>query len=427
MRDELNDTRRGAAAIRAAGARRREALPEPEPWDEDWKRCPFQPAELAAFRPYGDGARTADPGGPVATGTELDVKPSLRLVFERGRLAALELSEDARALGVRVEGFDELDADAAERLARLAGDSPDRADALAWSVLSHGARVRVPSGAAPEGPIVAEFREGGEGALAAPRLVLELGEGSRATVSVRFESDDAGAGAACAVTGGVVAELAPGARLEGALLQAFADGTLAYLRLDARLDAGAKLTWREFHLGASRVRARTSVRLEGEGATADLDGAWALAEGQGADLGTVQRHLAPSTSSDALYKGVVAPGARSAFRGLIEVAREASKTDAYLANRNLLLGPGARADSLPALAIGTNDVRCTHGSTTGRVDPAQVHYLETRGIPSAEARELVADGFAGEIADRVPEALRAPIATALAGRMARASAAGVHA
>ncbi|HOX19225.1 MAG TPA: SufD family Fe-S cluster assembly protein, partial [Spirochaetales bacterium] len=279
-----------------------------------------------------------------------------------------------------------LDAAAAERLARFAVDSPDRADARAWAVLSHGARILVPAGIELGAPIVVEFLEGGEGAFAAPRLFLELGRNARAHLWARFGSDDAGSDLGCAVTGGIGAELAEGARLDCTLLQSFADSTPAYLRLDAALGANAELAWREFHLGSSRIRARSSVRLEGEGARADLEGAWVLAEGQVADLGTVQRHLAPGTASDALYKGVVAPGGRSAFRGLIEVAKDASKTDAYLANRNLLLGPGARADSLPALAIGTNDVRCTHGSTTGRVDPAQVHYLETRGIPSAEAR-----------------------------------------
>lgn len=441
MRDELNDIPRGAAAVRAAGAARLSALAEPEPWDEDWKRCAFQPAELTAFRPYGDGVRAealpgrsapgteADPSNPepVASGTELAESPALRLVFERGRLATLELSEAARASGVRVEGLDVLDAAAAERLARFAVDSPDRADARAWAELSHGARILVPAGVGLEAPIVVEFLEGGEGAFAAPRLFLELGRNARAGLRARFRSAGAGSDADCAVAGGVVAELAEGSRLDGAILQSFSDGTPAYLRLDAALGANAVIVWREFHLGSSRVRARSSVRLEGEGARADLEGAWVLAEGQVADLGTVQRHLAPGTASDALYKGVVAPGGRSAFRGLIEVAKAASKTDAYLANRNLLLGPGARADSLPALAIGTNDVRCTHGSTTGRVDPAQVHYLETRGIPSAEARRLVADGFAGEIADRVPESMRDLVAAALAERMARAAAGGVHA
>ena len=98
------------------------------------------------------------------------------------------------------------------------------------------------------------------------------------------------------------------------------------------------------------------------------------------DLRTVQRHRSPKATSRAVYKGAVAGGGRTIFQGLIEVAPGASGTDAYLTNRNLILGEGARSDSIPTLKIGNNDVKCSHGSTTGRLNAEELFYLESRGL-----------------------------------------------
>lgn len=92
------------------------------------------------------------------------------------------------------------------------------------------------------------------------------------------------------------------------------------------------------------------------------------------------------TRSDLLYKGAVKDEARAVFSGLIKLERGAQKTDAYQANRNLLLSPTARVDSIPQLEIGANDVRCTHGSTTAPVDEVQLFYLQSRGLPRASPR-----------------------------------------
>jgi Fe-S cluster assembly protein SufD len=94
--------------------------------------------------------------------------------------------------------------------------------------------------------------------------------------------------------------------------------------------------------------------------------------------------------------------ARSVYQGLIQVAVGAQKTDAYQANRNLLLSDQARADSIPGLEILANDVRCTHGATLGRIDAEHLYYLMARGLPPVEAQRLIVEAFFEPVIERIP-------------------------
>jgi Fe-S cluster assembly protein SufD len=122
---------------------------------------------------------------------------------------------------------------------------------------------------------------------------------------------------------------------------------------------------------------------------------------QEVDQRTLQSHLAPNTTSNLLYKNALVDKSRTIFSGLIKVAEEAQKTDAYQTNRNLLISPTAEANSLPGLEIQANDVRCSHGSTTGRLDEEQLFYMLARGIHPARARELLVFGFFEEVISKI--------------------------
>ena len=108
--------------------------------------------------------------------------------------------------------------------------------------------------------------------------------------------------------------------------------------------------------------------------------------------------MAPATCSSRVASWT----ARGVYQGLIQVAEDAQHTDAYQANRNLLLSDKARADSIPGLEILANDVRCTHGATIGDVDPEQMHYLMARGLPRPQAQRLIVEGFFAPVIDRIP-------------------------
>jgi Fe-S cluster assembly protein SufD len=128
------------------------------------------------------------------------------------------------------------------------------------------------------------------------------------------------------------------------------------------------------------------------------------------DQRTLQSHQAPNTGSNLLYKNALLDRARTIFSGLIIVDPEAQKTDAYQSNRNLLLSDEAESNALPGLEIQANDVRCTHGATSGHVDAEQMFYLETRGIAPAAARQLLVFGFFEEVLAKLEnEALRSAL------------------
>ena len=123
--------------------------------------------------------------------------------------------------------------------------------------------------------------------------------------------------------------------------------------------------------------------------------------GQEFDQRTLQIHQAPNTKSDLLYKNALRGTAKTIFSGLIVVDPDAQKTDAYQSNRNLMLSEDAEANSLPGLEIQANDVRCTHGATSSRIDPEQEFYLQSRGIAKAAADELLIFGFFEEVLNRL--------------------------
>jgi Fe-S cluster assembly protein SufD len=119
------------------------------------------------------------------------------------------------------------------------------------------------------------------------------------------------------------------------------------------------------------------------------------------DARTLQDHISPRTASDLLYKNALDDRARTIFGGLIRVERDAHFTDAYQKVRNLLLSDDSEANSMPGLEILADNVRCTHGATSGQIDEDELFYLRTRGIPTKVAQRLLVIGFLDEVIRRL--------------------------
>jgi Fe-S cluster assembly protein SufD len=182
------------------------------------------------------------------------------------------------------------------------------------------------------------------------------------------------------------------------------------VRRDARVQS------LNLHLGARQARHESLSRLAAPGAFSEMLALTVAEAGQEFDQRTLQIHEAPNTKSDLLYKNALRGTAKTIFSGLIVVDPDAQKTDAYQSNRNLMLSDEAEACSLPGLEIQANDVRCTHGATSSRIDPEQEFYLQSRGIAKEQADELLTFGFFEEVLARLTnddlhEALRLLIQT----------------
>jgi Fe-S cluster assembly protein SufD len=171
----------------------------------------------------------------------------------------------------------------------------------------------------------------------------------------------------------------------------------------AMLEADSQLEWLVLTTEGQFTKHFVQVDLVGQGAVVKMAGLYLTSGRQQVEFNTRQNHLAPDTKSDLLYKGVLLDESRSLFSGMIHVSPGAIKTDGYQANRNLIIGSGAHADSLPGLEILADDVRCTHGATVGKVDPTELFYLQTRGFDERDAQRVIIQGFLDPIIQMLPD------------------------
>ena len=172
-----------------------------------------------------------------------------------------------------------------------------------------------------------------------------------------------------------------------------------------RLDAGEELSMTLAVPPGQDARLSLEIDLCGPGASLDLAGLYLCPGAERVDLRVLVRHTSGGCSSRQLFKGIVGGTARAAFDGLIYVAQDAQKTQAYQENHTLLLSGTAFAESRPQLEIYADEVQCSHGATTGYLNPDELFYLRSRGIPEAEARRLQMVAFLAPVLARLPEEL----------------------
>jgi Fe-S cluster assembly protein SufD len=173
-------------------------------------------------------------------------------------------------------------------------------------------------------------------------------------------------------------------------------------------------------LGGKYSRLESLSRLTGEGAHSDMLAVSIGDETQEFDARTLQDHASPHTNSDLLFKNALSDRARNTFGGLIRVEPHAHFTDAYQKVRNLLLSDDAEANSMPGLEIMADNVKCSHGATSGQIDEDEMFYLSARGIPAPVARQLLVGGFLNEVLERLPDpVLVAKLEALIAERFAR--------
>jgi Fe-S cluster assembly protein SufD len=198
-------------------------------------------------------------------------------------------------------------------------------------------------------------------------------------------------------------ELGEGAELHLYRLQRAGAKAFHIERIEARLGAAARLELRDSQLGAGLARLDLHAVLAGRGAAAELTGVFLADGSRHLDTHVLVEHRAIETTSLQDYRGIAANKGRGVFNGKSIVAEGAQKSNARQVNRNLLLTPGAEIDTKPDLEIYADDVQCSHGATTGQLDPNALFYLRSRGLDEAEARSALTRAFAGAVLARVDE------------------------
>lgn len=269
----------------------------------------------------------------------------------------------------------------------------------------HAASVRagsvlfIPRGVEIDQPIVNYYWTCGARSAVFPHTLVIAEDNSKAAIVDVFFSDTAENEALNIAVSNIHA--GNGAKVFRKVVQDWNEKTVSF-QLDTTV-AGRDTDVKNLavNIGAERARFENQIRIEGAGAHVKMYSLTVAEENQEFDQRTFQTHNAPNAVSDLLYKNALLDNSRTIFSGLIKVAEGAQQTDAYQTNRNLLLDPTAEANALPGLEILANDVKCSHGATTGNVNEDELFYLMSRGIPKRTAMQLMVFGFFEEVIEKV--------------------------
>lgn len=292
--------------------------------------------------------------------------------------------------------------------------------ALHGAFVSEGVLVYVPKGVEVEQPLELVRRVPAGGSVF-PHTTIVVGENASLTFVDRFSSPDLDSPALCSSV--VEVEAQRGATVNYVSLQEWGRGVQHFQtqRFSGRRDATVRSV--AVNLGSDFARTQVESALIGEGSFSEMLGLYFAESEQHFAQRTLQAHDAPHATSDLLYKGALKERSRSEYSGLIRVSKVAQGTDAYQANRNLVLSEDALAKSIPQLEIEANEVRCTHGATVSPVEEEHLFYLMSRGIDRVTAQKLIVFGFFKEVLDRIRiPALREELSQSISAKVEGAKA-----
>ena len=344
-------------AVRTAAADRVEANGFPSTAAEEWRYSRIDRIDLSRYRPMARSARSAD-----------------------DHALSVDTSEVAQELwGTAIGADSDTFVDLNTAFAR---------DAIV---------IDVPAGTELVEPIEIDHLIEASGA-SFPRVIVRAGANSSVTVVERSAIDDVDALSV------PVTEILVGrdARVRHVGLQQLGPSAVEVGRVAARVEAGGSVGLFHVALGGSYARTRFDSRFVGRGASGDISAIYLGDGDQMHDLRTFQDHLAPDTTSDLDFKGVIDDRAYAVYTGLIRISHDAPRSNANQSNRIIKLSADAWAESVPNLEIHHNDVRCSHASSVGPIEPDQRFYLESRGVEPDVAERLIVAGFLGDLVDSIP-------------------------
>ncbi len=281
--------------------------------------------------------------------------------------------------------------------------SPDPSEgkfsALAAALWTNGAFVYVPRGVEVALPL-GSFRVMSEaGSYTATRTLVVAEENARVTFIDEQDSEDLPGTYAI---GAVELVVKDGARLRYVSIQNWGKGVTHIQRQRGDVGKDATLNSLVVTMGGTLSRTEMQSHLRGTGADSEMLALYFANEDQHFDHYTLQHHAAANAHSDLLYKGVSDDRSVGVFSGMIKVDLNAQKTDAYQKHRTMMLSSESQNYSVPQLEINANDVRCSHGSTTGPVDQEQLFFLRSRGISKELAEKMLVTAFLEDVLGRVP-------------------------
>jgi Fe-S cluster assembly protein SufD len=382
-----------------------ESMPRPARKDQAWRFSNVDLLDLKSFQipgPLSDDDRN----NILKYSTGLDQFAG-RMIFANNQLVERSVvSEDLKKRGVIFQPLERAMVEHADLFRKYfmsteAKLGSAKFEALHRAMVSDGTFLFVPRGVEIEQPIEIFHWLRHDNMSIFPHLLLVTDELAKVTVIEHFRScDQNAAGFACGVNDLIAG---PGAKVTYICAQEWSSKVIALQMNSTTVDHDGSAMSMNLNTGARYARFEGLSRLIGEGARSDMLAVSVPANEQEFDFRTLQDHISPRTSSDLLYKNALDGKARCTFGGLIRVEPHAHFTDAYQKVRNLLLSDDSEANSMPGLEILADNVRCTHGATSGQINEEEMFYLRSRGIPVPVAQRLIVGGFLNEVIQRLDQ------------------------
>ena len=389
----------------AAAWEKFESIPRPTRKDQAWRFSNVDLLDLAPFK-FSPELSEDDRANVRKYSTGLDQFAG-RMIFAGDQLIERDVvSEDLKKRGVIFQPLERAMVEHPDLFRKYFMSQPAvlgsaKFAELHKALVSNGTFLFVPRGVEIEQPIEIFHWLRGEGVSVFPHLLLITDELAKVTVIEHFRScDPRAAGFACGVNDLIAG---PGAKVTYVCAQNWGKNVVALQMNTTTVDHDASAMSLNLNLGSRYSRFESLSRLVGEGARSDLLAVAVATNEQEFDARTLQDHISPHTASDLLYKNALDDRARCTFGGLIRVEPHAHFTDAYQKVRNLLLSDDSEANSMPGLEILADNVRCTHGATSGQINEDEMFYLRSRGISVPAAQRLIVTGFLNEVIQRLDQ------------------------
>ena len=398
-----------------------EQLPMPSMKEEAWRRTDLRdlPSESVYIPPDGEN-------GELQKIPDTFLKPLTsdnhggQILMVPGSAEAT-LSDELSKKGVIFTDLQTAETEYPELVKKMAGFTVRAEEgkfaALAAALSKNGVVLYIPKGVSVDQPLKSLLWGPGVNLAHFSHILVWVDDG--ASVTYIHEAASPSENGPALHSGIVEVMVGDDASLRFVELQSWGQHVWNFSHERISVGRNGNLDWIFGAIGSHVTKTFSEVELGKEGATGRMSGFYFTDHNQHLDHDTRQNHLAPHTTSDLLFKGALKGSSRSVWRGMIYVAPGAIKTDGYQANRNLVLSPNARADSIPGLEILADDVRCSHGATVGKLEQEPLFYLKSRGIPDKEAERLLVEGFFDPIMQRIPfEGVRTRLQLAIQEKMA---------
>lgn len=382
-----------SASLREAAFARFTELGFPGPREESWKYTPLRRLEARRFVPaLREHATQATPSLPEP------LAPA-RLVLINGFMRADLSSNGSLPPGIRISAAGANTADHVRLLRVPCGGGTERFAALNAALCPEPLLIEVDEDVICEGILhIVTATVGDNPVMAHPRIAIRLATGSRLRIILHHFSTDESEHFTNQV---LDAEVAENAQLHVYRFQDTGARGFHIERCDATVAAGGCFVLRDAQLGGSLARLDVNVALQGGGAETEITGLFLADGSRHLDTHLQVDHQAMNAHSLQDYRGIAANRGRAVFNSKVIVHPGAQKSVARQSSRNLLLTPGAEIDTKPELEIHADDVQCSHGATTGQLDPAAMFYLRSRGFSTAEARSALTRAFTGAVMSRM--------------------------